>query len=91
MADRSEASTDLSVHVYGGLHKVLTLPATMVRKTWAIVSCCDSTASKLDFFHQNVNNSFLRVFSHTTDICVNGKKKGIFFLYFVDGRDLESK
>ena len=27
MADRSQTSTDLSVYVYGGLHKVLTLPA----------------------------------------------------------------
>ena len=27
MAGRSQTSTDLSVYVYGGLHKVLTLPA----------------------------------------------------------------
>ena len=27
MADRSQTSTGLSVYVYGGLHKVLTLPA----------------------------------------------------------------
>ena len=28
MADRSQTSTGLSVYVYDGLHKVLTLPAT---------------------------------------------------------------
>ena len=28
MADRSQTSTGLSVNIYGGLHKVLTLPAT---------------------------------------------------------------
>ena len=32
MADRSQTSTGLSVYVYDGLHKVLTLPATVVRK-----------------------------------------------------------
>jgi len=62
-----------------------------VSKTWAIVSCGDSTASKLDFFPKNVKNAFLRVFSHNIDIRVHGKKEGIFFLYFVDGRDLGSK
>ena len=30
MADRSQTSTGLSVYVYGGLHKVLTLPATFL-------------------------------------------------------------
>ena len=30
MADRSQISTGLSVYVYGGLHKVLTLPATLI-------------------------------------------------------------
>ena len=30
MADRSQTSTGLSVYVYGGLHKVLTLPATVL-------------------------------------------------------------
>ncbi len=30
MADQSQTSTGLSVYVYGGLHKVLTLPATVL-------------------------------------------------------------
>ena len=30
MADRSQTSTGLSVYVYGGLHKMLTLPATVL-------------------------------------------------------------
>ena len=30
MADRSQTSTGLSVYVYGGLYKVLTLPATVL-------------------------------------------------------------
>ena len=30
MADRSRTSTGLSVYVYGGLHKVLTLPAILL-------------------------------------------------------------
>ena len=32
MADRSQTSTGLSVHLYGGLHKVLTLPANVYQK-----------------------------------------------------------
>ena len=30
MADRSQTSTGLSVYTSGGLHKVLTLPATVL-------------------------------------------------------------
>ena len=30
MADRSQTSTGLSVYVYGGSHKVLTLPANVL-------------------------------------------------------------
>ena len=30
MADRSQTSSGLSVYVHGGLHKVLTLPATVL-------------------------------------------------------------
>ena len=29
MADRSQTSTGFTAYVYGGLHKVLTLPATV--------------------------------------------------------------
>ena len=30
MANRSQTATGLSVYVYGGLHKVVTLPATVL-------------------------------------------------------------
>ena len=30
MADRSQTSTGLLVYIYGGLHKVCTLPATVL-------------------------------------------------------------
>ena len=44
MVDQSQTSTDLSVYVglYGGLHKVLTLPANVLLAVW-VIACtyCD--------------------------------------------------
>ena len=37
MADRSQNSTDLSVYISGGLHKLITLPTVLLAKTNSVM------------------------------------------------------
>ena len=56
MADRSQTSTGLSVYVYGGLHKALTLPAlVLLAKTNSImflkVTNVEQIKHELEFYY----------------------------------------